>query len=37
MKKDSTKYCQVEIKNLANGLEDDKLCDIKMGGGDRYR
>lgn len=35
MKKDSGKCCQVEIKDLANGLENNKLPDIKMGREDR--
>lgn len=31
MKKDLRKYRQVEIKDLANGLERDKPPNIKMG------
>lgn len=30
MEIDSRKYCQVDIKDLANGLENDKQPDIKM-------
>ena len=29
MKKESRKYCQDEIRDLANGLEKDKHPDIK--------
>lgn len=35
MKKDSRKYCQLEIRDLANGLEKDKHPDIKIGKEDR--